>query len=546
MTDAEKHDAPVLVAGGGPVGMILALELAFHGVRSIVVERNPSTTIWPKMDLTNGRSMELFRRLGIIDEARAVGVSEDQTLDIAYVTSASGHLLYRFDYGSPNEQRERARTANDGTMTQEPPMRVSQIVLEPVLKNAIDENPLVDVRFGWKIESLEQDESGVTSVIRNTATEEVETVRSQYLGGCDGGGSTVRNAVGIELEGEFGVFPVFSIHFKSTDLDVLAKFGAAYHLQTGGLGTMVAQDGKGIWTLHVIQEPGTDVDKLDTDQVLREFAGCDFDYETLVISRWTPHQVIAKKYREGRVFLAGDAAHQYIPTGGYGMNTGVWDAADLGWKLAAVINGWAGDALLDSVEERRKIGEQNRLAAFSNAQERIRIETFIRERLASVDPESDEAEDVRAEISEFIASAGNVENERWGIEHGFRYIDSNVIVYDQPESEAPGFDPLVVEPSGWPGARLPHYYLANGESLYDILGKELSLIALNGAETRVFEDAATETGTPLDIVAISDDQNLEALGYRYLIIRPDHHIAWSGKTLPESASEIFLTITGRR
>lgn len=540
-----KYDTPVLIAGGGPVGMTLALELAYHGVKSILIERNPTTTHHPKMDLTNGRSMELFRRLGIVDQLRAVGVAETEKLDIVWATSASGHKLYSFDYPCPNDWRKQARAINDGTFTLEPPMRVSQVVLEPVLKKAIDENPLVDVRFGWAFESYREDADGITALIRNSASGETLDIRAQYLAGCDGGGSRVRSEAGIKLEGEFGVVPVFMIHFSSTAHDVLAKFGAAYHLQTG-FGTLISQNGKDIWTLHVVLPPGTDTEKLDAAEMLRTFAGKDFAFEILVANAWTPHLVVAEKYRQGRVFLAGDAAHQFIPTGGYGMNTGVWDAADLGWKLAAVLHGWGGDKLLDSVDaERRAIALQNRGAAYTNAMERFKIEALIKESREKIDLESDAAASVRAELAQQIATIGNRENESWGIEHGYRYTDSPVIVNDQNPADAPVFDPLHATPTGWPGARLPHFFLADGSALYDTLGKELSLISLQNVATNDFEIAAKELGIPLKIVPISTDTHLEKLGYKLLLIRPDQHIAWSGKTAPADCRKILLQAVGR-
>ncbi|MGH2900832.1 MAG: FAD-dependent monooxygenase, partial [Solirubrobacteraceae bacterium] len=214
-------ETPVLIAGGGPVGMTLALELASHGVRSLLVERNASTTRHPKMDLTNGRSMELFRRLGLVDRLRAAGVPADHPFDIVWATSATGQLLHRFAYPSSEQRRAEARERNDGTYTREPPMRVSQIVIEPVLKQAIDAHPLVDVRFGWAFESLCQDADGVTAVIRSSATGEDQRVRAAYLAGCDGGSSAVRTALGIGLEGQLRITNAYMVHFRSRADDVL-------------------------------------------------------------------------------------------------------------------------------------------------------------------------------------------------------------------------------------------------------------------------------------------------------------------------------------
>ena len=539
-----EYDTPVTIAGGGPVGMTLALELSRHGVSSILLERRNTTTEHPKMDLTNGRSMELFRRLGIVNEVRSAGVSEDQTMDITYATSATGYHLHTFDYGSPNEYRRRSIESNDGTMTLEPFMRVSQVLLEPVLKTAIDNDPLIDVRFGWTWEGFTQGDQGVTSLIRDSGGSGTEQIFSEFLAGCDGGGSQVRQLANIDLEGDFGVVSVYMIHFKSSDFEILAKFGAAYHLQTG-FGTLIAQNGKDIWTLHVVISSDTDLKSIDPADLVRQFAGTDFEFEILVENHWTPHLVVADTYRNKRVMLAGDAAHQFIPTGGYGMNTGVWDAADLGWKLAAVINGWGGDLLLDSVEERRGIALQNRAAAISHMNDRFGIEGYIQERRSEGDIESSEAERVREDIRNEIIRIGNAENESWGIEHGYSYNDSGVILYDQDPALAPGFNSMHATPSAWPGSRLPHYYLEDATPLYDHLGREFTLIILNGSDSTSFERASSETGIPLDVLQISNDANLNSLGYKYILVRPDQHVAWSSNALPADCVKVLKTASGQ-
>jgi hypothetical protein len=349
---------------------------------------------------------------------------------------------------------------------------------------------------------------------------------------------------GIDLEGDFGIVPIYMIHFRSSDMDVLGKFGAAYHLQTG-FGTLISQNGKDIWTLHVVLPPETDLDTIEPVNLVKQFAGTDFDYEILVANHWTPHLVVAEEYRNNRVLLAGDAAHQFIPTGGYGMNTGVWDAADLGWKLAAVLNGWGGDALLDSVEERRKIALQNRARAISNMNERFAIEGYIQEKRAHTDIESNDAEAVRTEISEEIKRIGNAENESWGIEHGYRYIESNVIAYPEDRSKEPDFNPLRAQPSAWPGSRLPHFFLADGQPLYDKLGKEFTVICLDGANASSLQNAAGSLGIRMDTLEISDDANLSGLGATFILVRPDQHIAWSGNSLPDDCSELLQIVTGR-
>ena len=330
---------PVLIAGGGPVGMTLACELSRRGIACLLVERNPATTRHPKMDITNARSMELFRRLGVVDALRAVAVPESSNFDVSWITSLTGHELHRFRYPSVTDWRRLIADRNDGTMPCEPPMRVSQVEIEPVLQRAVQGAPMVESRWGVELEDVAQDEEGVTATLR-TADGAAEQVRCRYLAGCDGGTSRVRQCLGIRLEGQSRVQQRFLTHFRSTDAELLQRWGIAWHYQSAA-GTLIAQNDKDIWTLQTRWPHETPPEDVDIAGLLRGFAGRDFSHEILVANAWTPHFVVAERYSEGRVLLAGDAAHQYVPTGGYGMNTGIGDACDLGWKLAAVLHGTA-------------------------------------------------------------------------------------------------------------------------------------------------------------------------------------------------------------
>jgi 2-polyprenyl-6-methoxyphenol hydroxylase-like FAD-dependent oxidoreductase len=216
----------VLIAGGGPVGMTLACELSRRGIECMLVERNPTTTRYPKMDITNARSMELFRRLALVDALRSVAVPEDNNFDVSWVTSLTGHELHRFRYPSVNEWRRLIRENNDGSMPGEAPMRVSQVEIEPMLQRAVKALPGVEARWGVSLEELTQDVGGVTATLR-TADGAVEDVRCHYLAGCDGGNSQVRHCLGVQLDGQARVMDRFLVHFRSTTHHVLQHFGVA-------------------------------------------------------------------------------------------------------------------------------------------------------------------------------------------------------------------------------------------------------------------------------------------------------------------------------
>ena len=436
-SDAATHEIPVVIAGGGPVGMTLALNLARYGVRSLMAERNPTTTRHPKMDLTNGRSMELYRRLGLAEKLRDAGVSRGNPFDIAWFTSLSGQELHRFHYPSANEQTRLIQAENDGHHAAEAPLRVSQIEIEPVLKRAIDENPLIDVRFGTRFDRLiGQDDNGVSLDLVEETTGKTTRVRCTYLAGCDGGGTRVRRQLGIELDGQMAVAGAYMVHFRSTD-PILRKWGPTWHYQNG-MGTIIAQNDDDIYTLQAWLIPELNLESKTPQQVLEGWVGRSYEYEILQANPWTANFVVAKRFREGRVLLAGDSAHQFIPTGGYGMNSGIADAAGLAWILAARISGWGGDTLLDAYDqERRTTAWWHLQAAERHMAVRGQIGQFYAE-AGELEGDSEEHAERRVALAAKIEAIGNAENESWGVELGYRY-ESPIIVGDGSQ---PDIDPL--------------------------------------------------------------------------------------------------------
>jgi len=496
-----KH-VPVLIAGGGPVGMTLARTLASFGIGCMLVERQSSTTRHPKMDITNGRSMELFRRIGLVDRLRAVAVPEENNFDVAWITTLTDRELHRFKYPSVVEKRAEILARNDGTQPREPAMRVSQVMIEPVLRDAIVNDPLVDAHWGVAFEDFVADGQGVICTLRTMATGATEQVRCDYLAGCDGGNSIVREKLGIRLDGQANVAHRYMVHFHSEARDVLQAFGVAWHYQSA-MGTLIAQDDRSAWTLQMRMpsDPNT-----DPNAVLDAWVGTgNFARKILVANPWFTNLLLAQSYgglsENGRVFLAGDAAHQYIPTGGYGMNTGIGDAIDLGWKLAAAIKGFGSANLLASYDrERRPVGLRNRLASERHTGVRLKIaELYQNER------------DLDA-LARGIAALGNAENESWGIEFGYRYdgVEPN---------------PLVYEPTTAPGARLPSVVLKDGTFLYDQLGPWFTLICFGSADPSPLIDASP---APLTTVVIDDPAIAPIYEARLVLVRPDTHVAWRG------------------
>src|SRR6516225_8750147 len=513
---------PVLIAGGGPVGMTLACELSRRGIECMLVERNATTTRYPKMDITNARSMELFRRLALVDALRSVAVPEDNNFDVSWVTSLNGHELHRFRYPSVNEWRRLIREHNDGSMPGEAPMRVSQVEIEPVLQAAVKALPGIEARWDVAFEELTQDADGVTATLRG-ADGAAEQMRCHYLVGCDGGISRVRHCLGIRLHGQARVMDRLLIHFRSMSHGVLQHFGVAWHYQSPR-GTLIAQNDRDIWTFQARFPEDIAPETINGSAMLRDFAGCDFDYEILLTSAWTPHLLVAQRYHVGRVFLAGDAVHQYIPTGGYGMNTGIADACDLGWKLAAVMRGFAGPRLLSSYDaERRPVGLRNREASKRHSETRRDIASVYHDGLTAPGSAGDAA---RAEAGKRIAALGNAENESFGIELGYAYPDSP-IVCGEPDAEIPG-TALDYRPSTVPGVRLPSVVLADGTPIYDRLGPWFTLISCGVPPSTELGAAAARCNMPLSVLRLDQPELEQVYGRGLILVRPDQHVVWRG------------------
>ena len=363
-------DTSVLIVGGGPTGLVLASLLARDGVNCVLAERNPSTTRFPKMDITNGASMELLRRLGVDEELRRVGVPPQHSFDVIFAPGLNGPEVGRWHLPSVDELRATLAQTVDGSRPGQPWLRLSQVLFEAVMMRRCQADPLIDVRQGWRLDGCSQIDDAVEATLINAAGDAV-SVRTGYLVGCDGASSRVRTELGIAMTGASELTNLALVHFRSPDVANLHALGQFWHLFLTNGACVIAQDEVDTWTLHVDLGPDlTDEDPIgDPHELVITAVGRPVEItEVLASSIWRPTALLADSYRRGRILLAGDAAHTMIPTGGYGMNTGLGDAFNLGWKLAAVIHGWGGPALLDSYEpERRPVGERNRNASLENA-----------------------------------------------------------------------------------------------------------------------------------------------------------------------------------
>jgi 2-polyprenyl-6-methoxyphenol hydroxylase-like FAD-dependent oxidoreductase len=341
--DIEPTSVDVIVAGAGPVGLTLAIDLGRRGVRCLIMERHPTTLPWPKMDRSNARTMEFYRRLGIADLVRALGYPADNSMDVFLTTRLSDPPIAVLKYPSVAERRKQIAESANGEWLLEPYQLVSQNQLEPLLKEVAEATPNVTVRYGCELVDFWQNANGVTVTTRSVDGK-VETRRCSYLAGCDGGTSTVRKKLGIKLEGRGGIRQLVQVIFRSEELyeRIVTGKGRHYQFADAAGSSMVAQGTRKEFTLHSSLPPDTDF-----RPVIQDLIGFPCDFEIRHVIPWRHHLLVAERYRDGRVVLAGDAVHLVIPAGGLGMNTGVGDAFDLSWKLAGTIQGWGGPGLLD-------------------------------------------------------------------------------------------------------------------------------------------------------------------------------------------------------
>jgi 2-polyprenyl-6-methoxyphenol hydroxylase-like FAD-dependent oxidoreductase len=500
----------VLIVGGGPAGLVLAIELGRRGIPCTLFEQNAGPPDFRKANATTSRTMEHFRRLGLVDEIRALGLPDDYPPDITYHTRFAGYELARLRWPSRAEVL-RARHRDDPRWpTPEPVHRAQQMLIEPVLRRHAVRWPAVDLQFGWRVEAISQDAQSVRAQARDVASNRVVEFTADYAIGCDGARSVVREALGIRYAGigtedrEFMGGRMLAVHldapqfYQSTGVRPSWQHWA---LNRERFAVMAAIDGRGRFIFHT-QLPRGQAGSIDyARESIALATGCTFPYEILGIAEWTAgFTLVAERYGAGRMFLAGDAAHLFTPTAGLGYNTSVDDVANLGWKLAAVCQGWGAPALLSTYEiERRPIAERNTRFARSVA------ETFRNLGMPpTLEDESPEGETARAALGTRLYESSVREFEAPGIHLGMFYGDSPIVVAEP--GDPPPDDPNWYVPHARPGARAPHTWLREGEALYDRFGREFTLLILAaGRDTDALERAARARGVPVTVLKLARD-----------------------------------------
>ncbi|KAM0414667.1 hypothetical protein ACHAPT_013493 [Fusarium lateritium] len=516
------------------------------------------------MDLTNVRSMELFRKLGLADDLRKQGVPShiDQNVLISSGLSASS-CITSWELPGVDKFRRRILNNNDGTQPREPWQRVSQAIFEKWLKEKCDQDPLVDLHYGYKVESVEEQDGLVLTTISNVDTGTRTLWSSDYVAGCDGASSKVRKSLHLPLDLDPVPSCALLVHFKSRDLTRLHKQGRFWHIfllgESGGFeACIISQDERDTWTTHLFMPLDAEPEKIDSKKaVYKVLGGLHGDYpieidEILVRSVWRPNIAVARTWASPgmRVLIAGDAAHQNIPTGGYGMNMGIGDSFDLGWKLAAVINKQAGTGLLRSYEQERK---PVALRNVGHSGTHFQVHGRLKEIVGGGDPrrvdqDTEEGRELRRRIHEFYQT-NDGENKDFGIEMDYRYT-SPVILRQDADGAEPAWAARNYTPSTWPGSRPPHIFLANGEAVFDLFGAHWTLLVFTEEEVGqgLLSAAAQRLSVPVTQVNLAQEKLAKELYQRKLVlIRPDQHVAWRSDVLDSAATaeQVLRTVTGR-
>ena len=531
---SEKHDCAVIIIGGGPCGLTLAIELGRRGVSTIVLEEKTSPARFPAANATQARTMEHYRRLGFAEKVRAQGMPEDYPTDIAYFTRYTKHELARFSLPSARAAREMVRTMTGSWSAAELPHRVSQMFVEDVLRAEATACPTVSIRPGWRMTALRDLGTGVE--VDAEHDDGRTTLRAAYAIGADGGTSPTRKALGYSYSGESGVVRdfmggrMFAIHFRSPDFYRAMPHPRAWMYWTingDRRAFMASVNGVDQFNFHTQLKPGESeqISDAEAKAMFEKAYAARLNIEIIARSAWNAgYTLVAEKFQRGRIFLGGDAAHLFTPTGGLGYNTAVEDAVNLGWKLSAVLKGWGGPALLDSYEtERQAIARRNTTYARGFADS---LGLFVPP--PELEDETPAGDAARKLTGDHFNHHARFEFNIPGITFGGRYDGSPIVVSD---GTAPPPDAVnTYQPTGCPGGRAPHLWLGDSRSLYDALGFEFTLLQLGKkpVDAEPLRVAAAAMNMPLSIVPVTSDEARELYGADLALIRPDQIVAWRG------------------
>lgn len=537
MAKADSMRQPeVIIVGAGPSGLSLAIELGSRGIGCLVLEKNDRTGYAPRAKNCNIRSREHFRRWGIADRlAQAAPFGIDYPADVLFVTRLGGHLIARFEHAFGGN------TAGDQRYSEEAQW-IPQYKVEAVLLEHCRQLPGVVVEFRQEVIDLTQDADGVTVRVRATESGEERRITARYLVGADGGRSVVRQRIGAQMVGDRNLSRNNMTIFEAPGLMDAMPHGPAIQIwqcnedAPSFIGPMDTNDRWFFAPTGIA--PDATFSEEEVLGMIRRSTGVDLPYKILSNEIWVIHRLLADRYSEGRVFLTGDACHLHPPFGGFGMNMGICDSVDLGWKLAAVLQGWGGSGLLGTYEgERRPI--HRFVLEEAEANHSLAPNQLARE---GIEEDSPRGEAVRKEVADLIWRTKQPEFYSLGVVLGYRYVDSPIVVED--ENPVPWQKSVDYRPSAAPGSLAPHRWLADGSSLYDHFGHGFTMLVLGSQampQAREAEIQARQFAIPFTIFETSDAAVAELYEAPLALIRPDQHVAWRGASVPDG---LMARVTG--
>jgi 2-polyprenyl-6-methoxyphenol hydroxylase-like FAD-dependent oxidoreductase len=532
------ESTPVLIVGGGPVGMAVAAELGRYGVECLLVEATDGTVDHPRASALNSRTMEFCRRWGISETVQEVGTPPDFPHSVIYVTSLTGYLMATVDrshHGGGSEPLPE---------TPERPQRCNQIWFNPVLRDHVETLPSVTQMPMCRLEAIEADGDGYIGTLRDLTDDITHRIAARFVVAACGGRSPVPGAIGVTMGPDSLLSHSINIFIRTPALWERHDKGKAalnFFVGTDGLwGGLTAQDGRDYWrlTLHGNKsyiDPAT----IDPHFWLRRAFGGEFEYEFLNMVAWARREWTAERFQQDGIFLVGDAAHQNSPSGGFGLNTGMGDAIDLGWKLASVINGWGGAGMLGSYEiERRPVALRNVTEAADNYRRYALPDT------AQIDDPGPVGEVLRKEIGEGLGESQRRQMVTDGIALGYRYDPSPICIPDG--TAMPPDDFGVYTPIARPGSRAPHGWIAPGKSIIDLFGDGFVLLRFgeDAPEPEKIVTAARACGVPLAVETIGDPALADLYQAKLVLVRPDGHVAWRGNSVPADPLSIIDRVRG--